>query len=660
MLIRLLGGLDVQSPAGTPVRLPTRKAALLLAMLALVGPAGIRRETAAELLWPDRGEAQARGSLRQALAAVRRELDGQDLAALRISGDGDVLRLDAGTDDVDALRFERLLSQGDSAALVAAAALYCGDLLGGVALPESLERWLAPQREAMRRKALDLCDLASRLGADAPAAAATTLAERLLATDETAEEAHRAIIRVHLRHGRRNAALKQLERCREALRRELDAEPEAATVALLADDDAGDAGPGDGAAPAMAAHGGPYRESGHRPSIVVLPFENLGGPDDSHFVDGVVDEVTSALSRIRDFFVIARQSAFAFKGRAIDIREIARQLGVDYVVEGTVRRAGHRVRIAVRLADAERAAQIWSDRYELDAEDVFEVQDRIAAQVAGAIRPALREAEIALARRRPTSSLNAYDRVLRALPLLWSQNAAANGAAIALLSEAVAVDADYGRAHALLAWCHSQALVYLWSATPEDTRRRVGEAVRHAAGLIDDDPLALTAAGAALSQLQVDQDPAAAFIERALQLDPNNAWAWARYGYVALYRADPASGRDRFRRALDLSPLDPFAFNIELGIAGCHGLEGNYAGAARIVRRVLAQHPGITWAYRQLAYFAALEGDLAGARDAAARLRAAHPQATIASILGSHPMRHLGDYMIELERGLRLAGLPEG
>ncbi len=159
-----------------------------------------------------------------------------------------------------------------------------------------------------------------------------------------------------------------------------------------------------------------------RPSLVVMPFDNLSGADDAHFVDGVVEEITSALSRVRDFFIIARQSAFAYKGRFVDVREVGKKLAVISVVEGTVRRGQDRVRISVQLVDANSRAQLWSERYEGATTDIFEFQDRIAAQVAGAIHPAARKAEIDLAKRKPPNSLKAYEFVLRAYPNLWSQN----------------------------------------------------------------------------------------------------------------------------------------------------------------------------------------------------------------------------------------------
>lgn len=204
-----------------------------------------------------------------------------------------------------------------------------------------------------------------------------------------------------------------------------------------------------------------------QPSIVVMPFDNLSGGEDEYFVDGVVEEITAALSRVRDFFVIARQTAFTYKGHFVDVRSVGRELGVAYVVEGTVRRGGDRLRISVQLVDAERRTQLWSERYEGATSDLFEVQDRIAAQVAGAINPAVRNAEIELSRRKPPSSLRAYDLVMRAYPYLWGHNKEAIRLAIPLLQNATDIDPAYGRAHALLAWCHAQNVGYIWTDEPE-------------------------------------------------------------------------------------------------------------------------------------------------------------------------------------------------
>lgn len=394
------------------------------------------------------------------------------------------------------------------------------------------------------------------------------------------------------------------------------------------------------------------------PSLVVMPFDNLSGEADQYFVDGVVEEITSALSRVREFFVIARQSAFTYKGRFVDVREVGSELGVTYVVEGTVRRGGDRLRISVQLVDAETRAQLWSDRYEGATADVFDFQDRIAAQVSGAIHPAVRNAEIALARSRPPTNLRAYDLVLQAYPKLWSHAAGDNKEAISLLRQAIAIDPAYGRARALLAWCLSQEVVFFWSSVPERDRECALKAATDASGLVDDDPTALTAVGATFSQC-CDQKKAAAFIERALALDTNNAWAWSRYGWVAVFTNDAQGAKDRFKRALTLSPFDPFTFNLRIGIAAASAIAGDYGEAARIVGEVLDKNPRVTWAYRVLAGWSALAGDLDMAREAVRELLAHQPHASVELYRRFAPVNQLNPYLERMLEGLRLAGLPE-
>jgi TolB-like protein len=390
-----------------------------------------------------------------------------------------------------------------------------------------------------------------------------------------------------------------------------------------------------------------------------MAFDNLGDASDEYVADGVVEEITAALSRIRDFFVIARQSAFTFKGRFVDVKEVGRELGVAYVVEGTVRRGGDRLRISVQLVDAATRSQLWSDRFEGRTGEIFDFQDRIAMQVAGAMKPAIRQGEIEAARRKPPSSLEAYDLVMRAFPKLWGQNAAAIGEAMPILNAAVEADPNYGRALALLAWCHALRVTYLWSQKPDDEIEQARRAVDKALGLIDDDPTALTAAGA-VTGFCGDQDGASALIERALALDPNNAWAWARWGWTAIYRGEAERAAERFENAMKLSPLDPFAFNMRIGKAAALARMGRFVEATAIAKEETKSHPDVTWPYRQLTSWAALAGDLPTARSAARKLLAAQPDFTIRRFLEVPAFRDMPEYRDRMAQGLRDAGLPEG
>lgn len=663
--IRLLGGLEVTSGEGVSVRFATRKASLLFAALVLAGRRGHHRELLSEGFWPGRGDVQARNSLRQALADIRRWFPAVDNAVVSVEGDQDTVALVAGPDEADIWLFERKLAEGGTADLAFAAELYRGDLLAGVAIPDGLDEWFGPYQSRYRQKALQLVERLSLALSDSGSeaeAACERLAETLLASDPTAEPAHRALMRIHAVRGHENAALRQFESCRALLKKHLDLEPEAQTNSL--------------AASMQLREGVSYRQTASthnispqsqpihpparphdQPSVAVMPFDNLGAADDEYFADGVVEEITAALSRVRDFFVIARQSAFTYKRRFVDVREVGRELGVSYVVEGTVRRGGDRLRISVQLIDTETRTQLWSERYEGAVEDIFEFQDRIAAQVAGAIHPAIRGAETELAKRKPPTSLRAYDFVMRAYPHLWGRRKDANDHALELLRKAIAIDPTYGRAHALEAWCHAVNASYLWTKQPELELERALEAVE-AAGSISNDPTALTAAGAALS-ICGDQERARIFIEQALALDPNNAWAWTRLGWIAIYRDDAVQATEWFRRAMMLSPIDPLAFNMRIGLAASMAVAGSLSQAIAIARELIASHPDVIMLYRFLAAWSAMNGDLETARWAARKLLAAQPDFTIEKFRSLPMFRHMARWADKVAEALRLAGVPE-
>ena len=655
--IRLLGGFALAGSDGELQAPKTRKAAFLLACLALLGGRPETRERLAAFLWSDRGDAQARGSLRQALAELRR------ICADALVANSQTVALSAGGFSCDATAFLAAAGADAPERLAAAAALYRGPLLEGLDAPDAgAADWLRVERERLHRAALGLLGKAVAAADRAKPherAAFADLARRILAVDPTAEEAHRTLISLALSEGRTTEALRLYGVCSETLKRELDAEPEAATRALAERArestpaaDTGKSSPprGDDARPAALDEG---------PSIVVMPFENLSGdPGQSIFVDGIVEEITGALARMRDFFVIARQTANSFKGAAHDVREVGRALGVRYVLEGAVRRSGDRVRITVSLIDAQGGTHLWSDRLDGEVADVFDFQDEIAVRVAGALHPSLRAAEIERARRKRPESLAAYDRVMRAYPCLWAHTGEGNREAIALLGEALDESPEYGLAAALLAWCHAQQATYLWSDNPAEDRRQAVALCKRAARRTDDDATALAAIGAAYSLATDDFDLAERFVQRSLAIDPNNAWGWARGGWVCHYAGDMDLALERFTRAHRLSPLDPLDFNVSFGMAASHLAKGNYRAATKLVEEGLRAKPDLIWPYRLLAVSAALEGDLDKARQAIARLLDAHPGMTIERMMDAIPRGVLGrkDFYWE---GLRKAGLPE-
>ena len=394
-----------------------------------------------------------------------------------------------------------------------------------------------------------------------------------------------------------------------------------------------------------------------RPSVVVLPFDNLSGEaDQTYFADAVVEEITATLSRIRDFFVIARNSAFSYKGRSIDVRQVGRELGVRYVIEGSVRRVGERVRITAQLVETDSGNHIWSNRVDGLVNDLFDLQDRIAAEVASALHPSIRRAEIERARSKHPETLAAYDLVMRALPHLWAHRMAENPKAIALLEQAMAREPGYGLAAALGAWAHAQQVVYNWTDDFAAARAKGEALVEIATMTVGEEPTALTAMAAAVTLLGGNVRQAVTFAERALALDPNHAWAWMRRGFGLVYLGDSEGAIASFERATRLSPLDPFAFNSQIGMGLAHFSARRYTEAIGYVSRALSERPGLTWPYRDLAVYRAYLGDLPGARDALEKfvyLRPVVSLATLADALRFMEPALLAHYI----EGLRLAGL---
>ncbi len=415
--LSLFGRFALAGPDG-PVDLPSKKLAGLLAFLACNAPVPQAREKLATLLWGSHFEAQARQNLRQALFRLRRAL-GQDA----LVGDGEDVSLATGVVDCDVTHFEALIREGSRTSLAGAADLYRGRLLEEVAITEEAwADWVGSERQRLEALALDaMTRLAEHELSDGKPEAALKAAQRATALNNLREDAHRTIIRALAAAGRKADALKHYEEVAALLKRELDVEPDAATVAVAAElrkpQVAPAAGLGTGALSPGARMENRPLSLPDRPSIAVLPFANMSGdPEQEYFADGMVDDILMALSRVRWLFVIARQSSFIYKVRSADVQQIGRELGVRYVVEGSVRKSGNRVRIVAQLIETATGAHIWADRYEGDLRDIFALQDAITERIVSAVEVNVQDAEIRRARAKPTESLTAYDLYLRALP----------------------------------------------------------------------------------------------------------------------------------------------------------------------------------------------------------------------------------------------------
>jgi len=366
-----------------------------------------------------------------------------------------------------------------------------------------------------------------------------------------------------------------------------------------------------------------------KPSIAVLPFDNMSAdPEQEHFADGVVESITAALSRIRAFFVIARNSAFAYKGRPTNVREIGRELGVAYVLEGSVQRVGARVRITAQLIETAGGVHLWADRYDGSLDDIFDLQDRITEAVAGALQPSIRLAEIERSRRKRPQELGAYDYAMRAMQHAWLLEEDAAARALELLGKALEIDPDYPLALALTAWCWAQRSVYNWA---DDTAAAKAEALKladRAASQSTDDPLILAVLGT-VHTFARNYGVARVMLERAVALDPNAAWALSRLGWLDVYADRPDEAKIHFEKALRLSPLDPINFNNLVGLASARAVAGDDAGAADLFIRALQERPNAAWIHRNLAAALYGAGRLNEARESIAKLLVSHPGITI-------------------------------
>jgi adenylate cyclase len=392
-----------------------------------------------------------------------------------------------------------------------------------------------------------------------------------------------------------------------------------------------------------------------KPSIAVLPFMNMDGDPEDHFADGIVEEIIAALSRFRSLFVIARNSTFTYKGKAVDVRQVSRELGVRYVLEGSVRRAGDRIRIIAQLIDATTGRHIWTDRYDGDVTDIFDLQDQVTEAIVGALEPTITLSEIERAKRKRPDNLDAYDCVMRALPTIWSHDAEAIAEGLRLAEHAIALDPTYALPKALAAWCYAQRLSYLRTRNPAEDRSRATTLAHDAVRLDSSDPLVLTCAGAAYS-ITMDYAVAQSLIEKALKLDPNSAWTCQRSGWINFYLRQYDTAIEHFNRAMRLSPVDPLMFNTFIGIGCAYIDKTKYDEAAHWIEKGLREQPDAVWAYRPLTAALFYAGRIEEAKLTCTTLLRHFPDLTVTGLLESAPG---SDFMrAKYAEAFRALGLP--
>jgi adenylate cyclase len=395
-----------------------------------------------------------------------------------------------------------------------------------------------------------------------------------------------------------------------------------------------------------------------KPSIAVLPFQNMSGdPEQEYFADGMVEDIITGLSRSKSLFVIARNSTFTYKGKAVDIKQVGRELGVRYVLEGSVRKSGNRVRITGQLIDAATGTHIWADRFDGLLEDVFDLQDKVAESVVGAIPLSLQQAEIERVRRKPTDSLTAYDFYLRSLAIAHEPDKDVHAEASRLCYKAIDLDPRYSSAYGLAAYLFILTRVSNWSPNLEADRMECIRLARATLKYGGDNAIALARAAFALASVGQELDEGISYVDRALVLDPNLSLAWHSSGWLRIYSGEHATALIHIDRAVRLSPLDLEVYGMEGARACAYLHQDRYADSILYAERAIQRQPLWLPAFRYLAAALALSGQIEQARKVVARLLEISPSGPMSRAVNLQPLRRPEDAARMIE-GLRLAGLP--
>ncbi|HEY7689881.1 MAG TPA: BTAD domain-containing putative transcriptional regulator [Dongiaceae bacterium] len=635
----LLGNFAIADGSGADLTPPGKKLRALFACLALPVGAAWPRDKLTALLWGDRGDEQARASLRQALAEMRRTLRG----GAPLHAEGDAVRLDPALIAVDALEFEQAVKTGN---LPKAAALYRGALLEGLHMREDgFADWLRIERTRLQNLAVDAL---ARLVAAQEGEAAISTALQLLQIDAAREDTHRLLMRLYAGSGRRAQALRQYRACCEALTRELGVAPDAETDDLFRQIQAEDYRPP--AAPARAPET-PAADSG-RLTIAVLPFANLSDdPGQQYFSDGISEDIITELSRFRVLSVLARDSSFHYRDRAADVKRIGRELGIRYVVTGSVRRRGERIRITAQLIEAESGSQLWAERFDCGQQELFEIEDQLVRTIVATVAGRLQAIGAELARRKPPTSLAAYECMLRAQALTVGDPEAETEMR-RLYGKAIELDPAYGRPYALLAY----ALLREWFRDMTGSDALLSGALdlaTQAVRLDENDSDCQDTLGWIQLHLR-NFDLAEQYHRRALELNPNNPDEMTSMGALSAYLGRAEEALDWFAQAKRADPFhDPTWYWHLLAVA--HFVNRDPAEAITAFSHSASKPP---WVHAYMTACHAQRGDLAEAQEAAAKLMGLLPQFSIARFIEKEPFKRNSDRK-RLRDNLRKAGLPE-
>lgn len=657
--LELLGAFSLHGIDGKSILINSKKNRALLAILALSPNLHATRERLAGLLWGDRGDDQARDSLRQSVAVLRKELGESRESILNLHGDLIELRPDALT--VDVAEFLKTRSDENADWLRSVTAVYRGNLLADLVVrEEAFEEWLTDERRRLNATAIKLFD---RLAALEIGPAQIEIAHRLLALDQLREASHRRLMTAYAGQGEIALALQQFDICKNLLEHELGVQPSHETQELKRHIKEGGhrqnsiiTSPADPTQSIQVVKG---HSTNVRPSLAVLPFQNIGDdPEQDYFADGVVEDIITALSRFKSFAVIARNSSFVYKGRKVDARQVASELGVRYVMDGSVRRSGIKLRIAAQLVDCQTGSNLWAENFDGIANDIFDFQDRITANVAMLVEPKIQAAEIERSRRERPGSMAIYDIYLKVLPKLASDVDSDSEEAFALLQQALKLEPN----NALLLAHAVRVIDFRFSQGKEpidpDNLKQCAEwayrGLQYAAG----DSTVMVYCGLALLQTVKDYDLGMAVIQTAVDNNPNSLMVVARAGVGHLLCGSLDLAMVYFQRAIQLTPGNVEAHYSMTGIAHAQMILGNYTGAVMWATRSLALNSQYDPTYWMLI---AAHAKLEHREEAAKYLKAFQefaPRVTISKIRQGQATRDPNRHAAIFE-GLRLAGLPE-
>ncbi len=600
--LKLFGEFNLTDEDCAVIAMTSRKDAALLSYLVLQDRP-VNRSVLTHLLWPDRAEEQARKSLRQSLVALRQLLN-RDSELLPADG-AERISLNHERIGVDVHDFEALATKGCAAA---ATELYAGPLLERFPSPTApYGIWLGVERARLAELASGVfADLSEDHLESSDWEQAVLIARRLVETDPLREVGHRLLMRGLDGAGRRNQALQQFHHLRDMLRKDLDVTPDAETSALYRSIRQPSAAVATAASTAVeSARSGAFLPLAGKPSIAVLSFENMSGaPEHQYFSDGISEEIITALSHFHQFFVIARNSSFTYNSRAVDVKQVSRELGVQYIIKGSVRRAGNRVRVAAQLIDATSDHQVWAERYDRQIDNIFDIQDEISQRICGVLEGALSLAEQRRARQRPRESPDAWSAYHLGLHCTSeARNVTVSTDAIKAYAEARSY---FERAHELdpnFARPLSAYALVLRFEIVQGIRSGVGatEAIEQGIDLCDRgiaiDPLdgVHRVVRGTLVGMRGDWNSALQDIESGIELNPNSAFAYHQRGVVNAYGEWPENAIYDLEMAARLSPFDPLLSSRHAIGSWAQFRLGQYEGAASWAERGIVEMPSLFW-----------------------------------------------------------------